>query len=243
MIGRTIRRFDILPVACSLDRAVGLVQHIDDMGVGVQLIRAINRLGPRIGDGMFITCAALCRDEVVVAVFFEEMRRLHQSQIAAGEDVLDLTCEAFLRMVVFLQKDPAKQLFGRCVGVALGGEVVPDHVDEPFAPFVIVKERRIKAGGVHVDRIAPRSVDAVGCDQIVVRVLEAAVEPFDVCVDQPKFAIGVAQCWGPDAAGIGIAAHVELIRAVQRLTYSPPVYQVARLADLHAGVPFEGWRN
>src|SRR6185503_18289632 len=42
-----------------------------------------------------------------------------------------------------------------------------------------------------------------------------------------------------DAAGIGIAAHVELARARQRARDETPVREVARVMDLDAGKPFE----
>ena len=47
-----------------------------------------------------------------------------------------------------------------------------------------------------------------------------------------------ARC--PDAARIWVAQHIELARARERAREQPPVDQVARMMNLHAGKPFEG---
>src|SRR6185369_6624834 len=46
-----------------------------------------------------------------------------------------------------------------------------------------------------------------------------------------------ARC--PDAAGVGIAAHVELTRTIERACNEPPVDQIARVMNLDAGEPLE----
>ena len=50
----------------------------------------------------------------------------------------------------------------------------------------------------------------------------------------------MAEAGGPDAAAVGVAAHVELGGAVERARDEAPVHQVAGVVDLHARVPLEG---
>ena len=118
--------------------------------------------------------------------------------------------------------------------------MVPHHVDEPLASVVVVKERGVEAARIDVDRVRPRALDRRRGHDVVVRVLEVAVQPLDVGIDQPEFAVGMGQAWRPDAAGIGFAAQVELGGALERPPHEPPIDEIARVVDLHARIPFEG---
>ncbi|MNH92663.1 hypothetical protein D3C73_452480 [compost metagenome] len=71
-------------------------------------------------------------------------------------------------------------------------------------------------------------------------ILEVAVVAFDVGIDEPEQAIGIRQARCPDAATVGISAHVELGFSLQRATDERPVYEIAGVVDLDAGIPFEG---
>ena len=120
------------------------------------------------------------------------------------------------------------------------GGVLPLLVHEPLSAVVVVEERGVEAGGVHVDGVRPGAGDGGGGDEVVVGVLEVAVVALDVGVDQPEEAVGVAEAGGPDAAAVGLAAQVELARAVERAGDEAPVHQVAGVVDLDARIPFEG---
>ncbi len=85
-------------------------------------------------------------------------------------------------------------------------------------------------------------------DEIVVKIAQRraagaadgrAAEAFHVRVDQPEQAVRVTQARHPDAAGIGVAEHVELAGAIQRAREQSPVDQIARMMDLYAGKPLE----
>ena len=67
-----------------------------------------------------------------------------------------------------------------------------------------------------------------------------AAVAFDIGVDEPEQAVGVGEARRPDAAGIGIAEHVELARADEWAGEQAPVHEVARVMNLHAGEPLEG---
>ena len=72
------------------------------------------------------------------------------------------------------------------------------------------------------------------------RILECAVEAFDVGIDQPELAIRMAQARCPDAATVRVAAHVQKRGAVQRTRHQTPIHQIGGVVDLHAGIPFKG---
>src|SRR5208283_2502658 len=80
-------------------------------------------------------------------------------------------------------------------------------------------------------------------DDVVVGVLEGAVEPFDVRIDEPELSVGVGETGRPDAAGIGLAPEVEQGSAIERACEEPPVHEVARVMDLDARIPFERRRR
>jgi hypothetical protein len=73
-----------------------------------------------------------------------------------------------------------------------------------------------------------------------VRVLEGAVLALDVGIDQPELFAVMGQARRPDAAAIGIAAHVELGFTVQRTGDELPVGEIPGVMDLDAGEPFKG---
>src|SRR5262249_20767278 len=77
-------------------------------------------------------------------------------------------------------------------------------------------------------------------DDVVVGVLERAVLALDVGVDEPEFFAVVAEARGPDAAGVRVAAHVELALAGQRAGDEVPVGEIARVVNLHTGERLEG---
>ena len=136
---------------------------------------------------------------------------------------------------------PAKRL--------LPGPMIPEHVHEIFAAVVVVKQRRIEAAAVEINGIGPFAVDARAGDEIIVEVAQRraaraadrrAAVAFHVGVNQPEQSVGVREARRPDAAGIGIAEHVELAGAIQRAREQPPVDEIARMMNLHARKPFKG---
>src|SRR6185436_13336899 len=60
-----------------------------------------------------------------------------------------------------------------------------------------------------------------------------------VGIDQPEQPIGIRKTGSPDAAAIGITAHVELRLALERTPDHRPIHKIARMMDLDAGIPFE----
>ena len=204
----------------------------------MQRIGAFDNARARHGDGVIIARAALGRCQIVPAAALEEMRALDQAKRAPGEDVFRRADQPARSRVPFLEQDAEKRWVLQMR--ARWAAVVPDHVDEPLAPVVVVKQRRIEAARVDIDRVRPRPLDRRRGDDVIVCVLEVAVEAFDVGVDEPEFAVGVGEAGRPDAAGIRLAAHVELGRALERPPHEPPIDEIARVMDLHARKPFEG---
>ncbi len=208
------------------------------MDVGMQRIGTVDRAGTRHGDGVIVARAALGRGQIVPAAPLEEMRALDKAKRAPGEDVFRRPDQSAGGRVPFLEEDAEKR---RVFEVrARRAAMVPDHVDEPLASVVVVKQRRIEAARVDIDRIGPFGLDRGRRDDVVMGVLEVAVEAFDVGVDEPEFAVGVGEAGRPDAAGIRFAAHVELRGALKRAPHEPPIDEIARVVDLHARKPFEG---
>ena len=187
---------------------------------------------------MVIAGAPFRRGQVVPAVPLEEMRSLGQAKVGAGIDRGHLAEKAALG-VPFLQLDPVEPVV-RGVQAGPPFPMVPAHVDEPFAPVVIVEKRGVETRRRDIGRIGPVAVDGVAGDDVIVRVLEGAVQPFDIRVDQPEFPVGVGQAGCPDAAAVGVAAHVQLGSTSQGPGHKRPVHQIAGVVDLHARIPLEG---
>jgi len=145
------------------------------------------------------------------------MRGFRQSQCRAGKDDFSFAHEPPFFHRVFLEHDAGEP--------GCAGAVIPKHVQQILAAVIIVKQRRIKATAVQVDRIRPLSVDARAGNQVVVEVAQRGTAgpadgrapiPFHVGVDQPEQPISVGKAGRPNAARIGIAEHVELMGVAER---------------------------
>ena len=205
----------------------------------MQLVGPVDAPRARHGDCVIVAGAAFGRRQIVEP---SRLKRCGPSTRPWGLPAKDVLCradEALRCRVVLLEQDAGE---GGVLRVAAdpARDVVPEHVEEPFAAVIVVEQRRIEARRVDIDRVRPWTFDGRRGDDVVVHVLEVAVEPLDVGVDQPEQAVGKGQARRPDAAGIGIAAHVELAGAIERPLDQAPVHQVARVVDLDAGIPLEG---
>jgi hypothetical protein len=72
-----------------------------------------------------------------------------------------------------------------------------------------------------------------------VRVLEGAVLAFHVRVDEPELFAVVRQAGRPDAAAVGVPAHVELRGPRERAAEQRPIGQIRRVVDLHSRIPLK----
>ena len=103
--------------------------------------------------------------------------------------------------------------------------VIPQHIHEILSAVVVMKERGIEPAAVEEDGIRPAAVDARAGDEEVVEVAQrspggaahgGAPVALHVGVDQVEKLPVMAEARRPDAATVGIAAHVELAGAVER---------------------------
>ena len=231
-VDAAVGRLDDVAVARALQRRERRVLRAEDRVLRVHLVRARDVARARQRRGVLVRRAALRRQKVVPAVALVQVGRLDEVELRALEDVRLGTHQLSRHGVELLQDDAGEG--------ARAAPVVPHHVDEPLAAVVVVEQRRVEAGRVGVDGLGPGAVDAGGAGDVVVRVLEGAVLALDVGVDEPEAVAVVGQARRPHAAAVRVAAHVEQALAVEGPLRQRPVGQVARVVDLHAGVPLEG---
>ena len=157
-----------------------------------------------------------------------------------GEDHLSVANQPLRRRRILLQHDSRKPVLGR--------PVIPEHVHQVLPTVVVVKQRGVKAAAVQINRVGPVAVDARARHQVVVEIAQRrawrarrrrAAVALHVRVNQIEQPVVMRQARRPDAARVGIAAHVELAGAPERSCQQPPVHEVARVMDLHARVPLE----
>ena len=201
------------------------------------LIRPLDMPRPRHRHSMRVARATLCTGQVIPTIALEEMRPLDQPERRTGIDIAHRPDKLAGLGIIFLQHDAVEG--NMTLGMARFRPVVPLLVHEPLAPIVVMEERRVEAGGIHVDRIRPFSLDGRRSHDIVRRILERALEPLHVREDQPELPVRVRQAGSPDSAAVGIAEHIELARTLQRTAHQSPVHQITRMVDLHARKPLE----
>ncbi len=189
VIDLSVRRLDNLSMSGALQGCVRRILRSQKMDVRVQLIGTFDHPRPRHRDGMIVARAAFGRGQIVPAAALEEMRAFDQAVRAAGENVLRRSDQPARHRIPFLEQDAEK---GGVLQMGAGpAAMVPDHVEEPLASVVIVKQRRVETARIDIDRVRPRRLDRRRGDDVVMRVLEVAVETFDVGIDEPELAVRV----------------------------------------------------
>src|SRR5215470_13450923 len=91
--------------------------------------------------------AAFRREQIVPTVALVEMWRLREAQRSALENIRAFANELAFLYRVFLEHNSSKAI--------VSGSMVPKHVEEILAPIVVVKQRRIEAAAIEVNRIGP----------------------------------------------------------------------------------------
>ena len=183
-----VRGLDDLAMAGALQHRIGRILRRDHVNVRMQFIRTVDRARPRHRHGVVVAGAALGGRQIVPAVAFEDMRALDKAVVAAGENILHRPDQLAGLGVIFLQQDAGERRVFRIAAGAVR-DMVPKHVQEPFAAVIVMEQRRVEAARIDIDRIGPRALDRRRRDDVVVAVLEVAVEALDVGIDQPELPI------------------------------------------------------
>jgi xylan 1,4-beta-xylosidase len=93
--------------------------------------------------------------------------------------------------------------FGQCdaVEAMMVLTKIPSLLHQILAAIVVMEQACVEADTVHANRLAPRTMDTFGSDQIVRAILERTVHDLHVRVDQPEFAVRIGKIRSPDATG------------------------------------------
>ena len=93
--------------------------------------------------------------------------------------------------------------FGQCdaVEAMMVLTKIPSLLHQILAAIVVMEQAGVEADTVHANRLAPRTMDTFGSDQIVRAILERTVHDLHVRVDQPEFAVRIGKIRSPDATG------------------------------------------
>src|SRR4051794_17531418 len=97
--------------------------------------------------------APLGNDEMIVAAAFVEMRRFGEADRGAAKNDSSRADQLVLAGRVFLHDNAGEAILARAM--------VPEHVEEVLAAIFVMKQRRIEAAAVQIDRLRPVVVDAV----------------------------------------------------------------------------------
>jgi hypothetical protein len=165
---------------------------------------------------------------VVVAAALVQVRTLGQSERRTGEDDAPFPDQPPLRPGEFLPDDPGEAI--------PAGPVIPQHVEQVNPSVIVVEKGRIETAAIEINRIGPVAVDLGAGHQVIVEIAKGragcagdrrAAVSLHVGVDEPETAVGVSEIRRPDAAGVGIAQHVQLAGASERTREEAPVHEIA----------------
>ena len=118
-----------------LQRQFIIVARSNDGRLRIKFVRSENVFGARHGNAVIPTRATFGQHQIITAVAFVKVRPFAKD-VFLLQNFRHRPGEFALLMVVFLHNDAGKT-------VAILAKI-PDHIDEPFATIVIVKQRRIK---------------------------------------------------------------------------------------------------
>ena len=219
-------------MAALLQRVLRQVPAGHHRHVRVQLVRPVDIFGTQHHDGVLVAGAAFGNHQVVPSCVAIQVRAFGVAERRAGKHGLTLRREGAGLGIERLHHDGV-------VRVAVVARP-PRAVKVIFAAIVVVEQGRVEPTVAHRDRLAPRSLNGRRGDEEIAAVFPRRVDNFHVGIEQPEFAVGVAQARRPDAAGVRVALHVQHRHAVQRGADQRPVFQVAGVVDAHAREPLEG---
>ena len=134
---------------------------------------------------MVIARAPLGSGEIIIAVPLKNMRCFGQPAIGAIPNPFQWPDQP-VSWRPLLQPYTIKTCIG-WVAARPRATMVPTQIKEPLAPVGVMKQRGIKAQAIHMPRVAPVAIDGLTCRDIVMRILERAIQPFDIGIDQPEF--------------------------------------------------------
>ena len=219
-------------MAALLQRVLRQVPAGHHRHLRVQLVRPVDIFGTQHHDGVLVAGAPFGHHQVVPSRVPIKVRPLGVAERRAGKQGFALGREGAGLRVKRLHHDGV-------VRVAVVARP-PRTVEVVLAAIVVVEQGRIEPAVAHRDRLAPRPLNGRRGDEEVAAIFPRRVDNLHVGVEQPEFAVGVAQARRPDAAGVRVALHVQHRHAVQRGADQRPVFQVAGVVDAHAREPLEG---
>ena len=224
------QRLDQFSVSGLLEFNRFVIARGQDRCLGIEFIWTHDGFGTRHRDTMAPAGAAFGEHQIVLPIVLVQVGAF--SNHLFGKNVSDGTYEFTRIRIIFLKHNAGKP---RMVFAE-----IPEHIDQPLAPIVIMKKRRVKATGVEIDRLRPWPENVRRSDEVVVHVFEVADSRPDDGVDEPELAAAIAQRRRPDASGIADASQIQLGTARQGVADQSPVDEVLGVVNRHTGKPFKG---
>ena len=199
-----------------LQRQFIIVARSDYRRLRIEFVRAGNIFCSRHRDAVIPTRATFGQHQIIITVAFVNIRPF-------GEDFFRKEfrhrSDEFARLVIVFLNDNSRKaipVFAK----------IPNHVQQPLAPVVIVKERRVETDGIEFNRVAPRAKNFRRGREENFNVLKIRQALADVCINQPELSVGKTQRRRPNAGGIHHAAQIELRCPRERVPDEPPVHQI-----------------
>ena len=135
---------------------------------------------------MRIHGTAFSGEQVVIAIDFVQMRSLGEFDVrTAPNRTFSFRLELHRLHIEFGQCDAVEAMMVLTE--------IPSLLHQILAAIVVMEQACVEADTVHANRLAPRTMDTFGSDQIVRAILERTVHDLHVRVDQPEFAVRIGK--------------------------------------------------
>ena len=145
----------------------------------ISLIRSPYVLGTPHRHTMVIACTTLGTHNIIIAVPFGKMRCLDAATVCASTpDALRIADDLLFLRIILGKCDHARLL------IALS--CLPVQRNNIFSAVIIVKDRCIKAGGMQINRLTPRSLNILCRDQEIIHIKVTCIHRIHHTIDYIK---------------------------------------------------------
>ena len=183
---------------------------------------------------MVIACASLCAHDVIILAAFRQMRSLDASAVGTAAPETFRHSHDFFRFRIVLDNADRAWFF-------VLGSRLPLQCYNVFLSVIIMKHGCVEAGGVQVNRLAPRAFRIFCGDDEVVYVKVSRIHGIHYAVYyiEEILRLAVGQARSPDSFCARQFFQVWIVCILQSVGIQLPVLHVFRMVDRNAREPLE----
>ena len=197
-------------------------------------VRTVNVFGTSHRHTVVITGAALCAHDVIILAAFRQMRSFDTSTVGAAAPEAFRHSNDFFRFRIILDNADRAWFF-------VLGSRLPLQCYNVFLSIIIMKHGCVEAGGVQVNRLAPRTFWIFCGDDVIIYIEVSCIHGIHDAVHHIEeiLRLTVGQARSPDSFCTRQFFQVRIVCVLQGVGIQFPVFHIFRMVDRDTWEPFE----